>query len=90
MKFYLTMLFAIIISLLIINTVYAENELSLKSVNIQSSTKQTSTERLYSLEQEVKQLQNKVNQLEKQLLNKANVTHSHTCTYSGGSTVYCY
>ncbi len=90
MKYLLTMMLGIIICFSALNPAYAENNLSLKSDEIQSSAKQKSSDRLYMLEQEVKELRNKVNQIEKQLMNKANVTHSHTCSYSGGSTVYCY
>jgi len=90
MKYFLKIMFGIIICFSALSLAYAENNLSLKSDEIQSSIKPKSTERLYMLEQDVKELRNKINQLEKQLMNKANATHSHTCSYSGGSTVYCY
>jgi hypothetical protein len=94
MKYLIRILASIILSVLIGGFVLAKDDLSQKIFIIPQFSTEASNEatndRIKELEKEVKQLKNKMNQLEKQLLNKAGLTHQHTCSYSGGSSVYCY
>ena len=90
MKGFTSVLLSLIVCVLIGNVAFAKGDLSQNKGSNSYTVQQTYGARISQLETEIRQLKTKLNELERQLNNKADISHTHTCSYSGGSSVYCY